>query len=336
MKHSIVVISAMLILGMIACQQPTETKTTEVGAVPQDSITMDGAIAGDLIVDNFVANYKGTINNKYPISLEFIKFTSSVGGSYQYEGKNASLKLKGSMEDTGEIRMSEVNSEGEETGFFEGKMVGEQITGTWYNRKRTKSMPFSLERISIASLQTKSDILSDAMGTYALTSISGNAGANTMFDTYKEKGKWISSSSGIVSSMREGYENKLSEADVELLNNLHIEVDEKLNVHVYAGLIELVNCPFKAGEMEYRVKETDKEKMSLKIAGIIPSNIINDDHLDLVVDDQVDFSGTLKGEFDVVALNNMILSYYPAERRFELDIFYGVCCDGNLLTFKRK
>ena len=107
-------------------------------------------------------------------------------------------------------------------------------------------------------------------------------------------------------------------------------------MHVYAGLIELVNCSFKAGEMAYRVKETDKEKMSLKIAGIIPNNIINENHLDLVVDDQIDFSQTLKGNFDIVASNNLILSYYPAERKFELDLFYGVCCDGNVLTFYKK
>ncbi len=335
MKQTIVMISASMLLILAACSQSAETKTTEAEAAPQDSITMDGAIAGDLIVESFVANYKGTIDNQYPISMEFIKFTNSVGGSYQYDGKTASLRLKGSMEDTGEIRMSELNSEGEETGFFEGKMVGEQITGTWYNRKRTKSMPFSLQRTGIASLQTHADILSDAMGQFQLDYITGNAGANTMFDTYKEKGKWKSSSSGIVSAMREAVENELSQADIDLLNNLHIEVDEKLNVHVYAGLIELVNCPFKAGEMAYRVKETDKEKMNLKIAGIVPNNLINQNHLDLVADDQIDFSSTLKGNFDIIASNNMILSYYPAERRFELDLFYGVCCDGNVLSFKR-
>lgn len=336
MKQTIVIIGASLLYILSACNQNAETKTTGAEAVPQDSITMDGAIAGDLIVESFVTNYKGTIDNQYPISMEFIKFTNNIGGSYHYDGKTASLRLKGYMEDTGELRISELNSEGEETGFFEGKMVGEKITGTWSNRKRTKSMPFSLERTSIASLQSHADILSDAMGIFALTSISGNAGANSMFDTYKENGKWHSESSGIVSSMREGYTNDLTEADRTLLDNLHIEVDEKLNVHVYAGLIELVNCPFKAGEMTYQVNETDKKKMNEKIAAIIPSYIIIDNTLLLLANDHMDFSNTLKGNFDAVAADNMILTYYPAERKFELDIFIGSCCDGNVLTFKRK
>ena len=334
MKHNFSAIIAIVLFSLTACQQPTENKIAE--STKQDSIEIDGAIAGDLIVGNFISNYKGTIDNQYPISLEFIKFANNVGGSYKYEGKTTSLRLKGYMEDTGEIRMSELNAEGEETGFFEGKMVGEKITGTWFNRKRTKSLPFSLERTSVGSLQTKSDILSDAMGTFALSSIAGNAGANTMFDTYKENGKWQSSSSGIVSSMREGYENKLSDADIELLNNLHIEVDDHLNVRLYAGLVELINCPFKTGDLEYRVKETDKKKMNEKIAAIIPSNCINDNHLDLLVDDHMDFSETIKGEFNSVTSDNMILTYYPAERKFELDIFVGSCCDGNILTFKRK
>ena len=85
MKQTIVIISVSMLFILAACQQNPETKTAE--AAPQDSITMDGAIVGNLIIESFVANYKGTIDNQYPITLEFIKFTSSVGGSYQYDGK---------------------------------------------------------------------------------------------------------------------------------------------------------------------------------------------------------------------------------------------------------
>ncbi len=332
MKQISLIAGIILLFTLGSCDQ-SKPENNSSETAQQDSIVMDGVIIGDLITNNFAANYKGTIDNKYAINLEFIKFNAQVGGSYQYDGKNARLELKGNMEDTGEIRIDEYTDKGEVSGHFEGKMVGEKITGTWYNEKRTKSMPFSLEQTSIASLQTKSDILSDAMGTFALTSLSGNMGANAMFDTYKENGKWKSSSSGIVSGMREGYENELTAADIALLDHLHVTVDEQLNVHVFAGLIELVNCPFKAGEMEYRVKETDRKKMNEKIAALSPESIITDNYLILLADDHMDFTGTLKGEFNSVAADNMILLYYPAERKFELDIFEGSCCDGNILSF---
>lgn len=197
-------------------------------------------------------------------------------------------------------------------------------------------MSFSLKRTSIASLQTKTDVLSDAMGQYALTSIAGGIGANGMFDTYLDNGKWQCTSSGIISSQRVVQGIDLTEADIQFLNNLYIEVDDYMNVHVMAGLTELVNSPFKATELDYRVNETDKTKMNEKIAKLSPETIYEDYQLYVIANDHMDFSGTLKGSFDMIASDNMILSYYPAERKFELDIFNKECCNGNILTFEKK
>ena len=333
MKHNFLVLAISSLLLLNSCGQSTAKKEE---SAEQDSVAAEMPEIPELITENFAASFKGTINDQYPITFEINKFNDAVCGSYKYDGKNGSLILKGRMEDTGILYIDEYNTKGEVTGSFEGKLKDEHISGTWYNKKRTKSMPFSLDRTSIASLQTKTDILSDAIGQYGLDFITGGAGANTMFDTYIENGKWHSSSSGIVSSMRESYENELTQKDIDLLNNLHIVVDDHMDVHVYAGLTELINCPFKAGGMEYRINETDKEKMNLKIAALKPETIYDNNDLVLLADDHMDFSQTLQGEFNVVALDNMILSYNPAERKFELDIFNGIGGDGNIISFSRK
>lgn len=322
------------VILLCSCHSLSDTKE-KVSA--QGSEIKEMPVISELITNNFSADYQGTIDEQYAIELELIRFKDQIGGSYKYQGKNNSLILKGQMEDTGEMVMNEYNDHGEITGSFEGKMQGEQINGTWFNKNKTKSMPFSLTRKSIGSLQTKTDILSDAMGQYLLSSISGNAGANTMFDTYKDQhNKWISSESSNTAGQREGSEIKLSERDIQFLNNLQIVVDDYMNVHVYAGLIELIKCPFNPSGMEYRVNETDKSKMNEKIAALSPSDIIHDYHLDLLADDDMDFSETLKGSFNIVASNNMILTYFPLERKFELDIFVGSCCNENILTFSRR
>ena len=317
----------------VSCGQNTDKKeeTTQ-----QDSLAAEMPIIGDLITENFAAGYKGTIDTKYTIELELIKFNDVIGGSYKYEGKNTSLILKGRMEDTGDFTISEYNSEGEITGTFEGKLVGEELNGTWYNKKRTKNMPFSLKRTSIASLQTKTDVLSDAMGQYALTSISGGITETGIFNTYIENNKWKSSSSGIISSQNVVVGIDLEETDIQLLNNIHIEVDDNMNVHVLAGLIELINCPFNASGMDYKVNETDKTKVNEKIAPLSPSTIYIDNQLILLANDHIDLSATLKGNFDVTTSDNIILSYSPAERKFELEIFNKECCNGNILTFEKK
>lgn len=333
-NQKLFLMSLGFIILLCSCHSSADTKEK---SSTQNAETKEMPVVPELITNNFSAEYKGTIDQKYIIELELIRFKDLIGGSYKYEGKNHSLILKGQMEDTGEISMSEYNEQGEITGSFEGKIQGEQFNGTWFNKNKTKGMPFSLTRKSISSLQTKTDILSDAMGQYLLSSISGNAGANTMFDTYKDQhNQWTSTESSNIGGQREGKDIKLTERDIQFLNNLQIVVDEYMNVHVYAGLIELINCPFNPSGMEYRVTETDKKKMNEKIAALSPSDIIQDDHLYLLADDEMDFSETLKGSFNVVAANNMILTYYPTERKFELNIFVGSCCDGNILTFTKR
>lgn len=332
MKKSLILLSFLLPMLLGSCGQ-SSPKTNE--SVKQDSILAEGPVIPELITENFVANYKGNINHQYPINLELIKFNGTIGGSYHYEGKNSSLQLKGSIEDTGELNMSEYNSQGELTGYFEGKLKGEEISGNWHNSKRTKSMPFTLNRTSIASLQNKTDVLSDAMGQYHLTSISGVMGANTMFDTYKEKGSWVSFTSSNIGGVRDGTDIKLNEKDIELLNNLRLVVDDHLTVHVYAGLIELINCPFKADGMTYKLKEKDKSKLMEKMAALKPSSILEGNQYVLLADDQINFSEIISGNFVSVGEDSAILSYNPATRTFELDIFVGSCCDGNILTFTK-
>lgn len=318
-----------------ACNGNSPASDTQQ-TIAADSAQAEMPVIPDLIVGNFVVNYKGTINNKLAISLELIKFEHTIAGSYHYDGKNISLRLSGGMEDTGELRFNETTEEGDVTGCFEGVMRNDSITGTWYNAKRTKSMPFVLVQQSIASLQSKSDVLSDAIGTYSFSYLAGGMGANSMFDTYNQKGKWHCSSSGIVSSMRESTDIDLSDADINLLNNLHIVVDDNRNVHVYAGLVELVNCPYNQTKMDDRIKKTDGTELNEKLSTLSANTIFNENHLILLADNHIDFSNILKGNFDIIATDNLILSYNFLNREFELEIFESTCCNSNILYFRKK
>lgn len=86
----------------------------------------------------------GKIDNKYPVDMNLS--LRARRGTYYYKkyGPDHYLNLSVTrLEDDGGIEIYETTVEGEHTGFFEGNIIGNQITGTYTNCKGVK-MPFRL------------------------------------------------------------------------------------------------------------------------------------------------------------------------------------------------
>jgi uncharacterized protein YeeX (DUF496 family) len=299
-----------------SCGNQTNEQAETTTAINPDSLSDFPSIPDSVVLgalNDFTASYEGSINDKYEITMQLIKVGNSIGGYYSYKNKGTKIWLNGSVLEDGSIDMPEINK-GTVTGVFKGKIANNKFTGTWSKADNSKSMPFNVSQTSIASMQTKADVLSNAMGQYYLRSISGNVGANAMFDTYLENGKWQSVSSSNVGGEREGTTIKLTEKDLELLNNMRSVVDDNMDVHVYAGLIELVKSPYKANGMDYRVNEKEKSKMHERMAGLNSNEIKYDNRYVLVANDKISFTETLKGSFDLVSEDNMILTYLSLQQ----------------------
>ena len=329
------ILAFIFIISFSSCtNNSTETKAIlNPNSLSDLPVIPDSVVLG--VLNDFNASYEGSINDKYEISMQLTKVGNSIGGFYSYKNKKTAIWLNGSITEDGLIDLSEINK-GSVTGVFKGKIVDNKFAGIWSKADNSMSMPFSVVQTSIASMQTKADVLSNAMGQYSLSSISGNVGANTMFDTYLENGKWQSNSSSNVGGEREGTTIKLTEKDIELLNNVRIVVDDKMGVHLFAGLIELVKSPYKAGGMDYCIKQKDKTKMHERIASLSADAFKYENKYVLIADDKINFTETLKGSFDIVSEDNMILTYIPFNNTFELEIFLGECCDSNVLIFTKK
>ncbi len=323
-------LALIFILVLTSCSNNPVTENSDTVLTLADADTLFAE------ENDFTASYEGSIDNKYEISMQLTKTGTNIGGSYSYKSKGIELELFGTIDAAGKIELSEI-SKGAVTGVFTGQIINDTFSGQWSKPDNSSSMPFIALQKSIGSMHTKSDVLSNAMGQYYLSDISGNVGANTMFDTYLEKGKWISESSSNIGGQREGGDVGLNQKDRDLLDNMHIVVDDKMGVHFNAGLIELFHSPFKPNGMDYRVKETDKTKMNEKLAAISADSIRVGEGYILVADDKVSFKEILNaGHFDIVTEDNMILTYFPGRNTFELEIFWGECCDSNVLTFKKK
>ncbi len=322
-------LALVFILALTSCNNTPQENEETVLTLPDADTTFASS-------NDFAASYEGSIDSTYDISMQLVKTGNMISGSYSYKNKGIAIELNGTIDANGKIEMSEL-SKGDITGVFTGEVINGTFSGKWSKPDGSKSMPFVAKLINIASMATKTDVLSNAMGQYYLSSISGNVGANTMFDTYMENGKWKSESSSNIGGDREGGDVGLNQKDRDMLNNMHIVVDDKMGIHFYAGLIELFHSPFKASGMDYRVKQKEKSKMNEKMAALFPDSIKINNAYVLLADDKVSYKEILNsGHFDIVTEDNMILTYLPGSNTFELEIFWGECCDSNVLTFEKR
>jgi hypothetical protein len=177
----------------------------------------------------------------------------------------------------------------------------------------------------------KEEILLSAIGTYNLNSIEGSTGVNTMFATYKEGARWKSNSSENRSGERVTQTIKLTNKDVVLLNDLRMEVNADLSIKFYSGRKLIFDVPFIADGMEYKVGEDSLNYFM----GYSATTTFDGERLILMADDTVELSEFLKGTFDHVSSDHLLLVYSMEDEAFYLDIFKGVCCDMNTLVFMK-
>ncbi|MEM6725211.1 MAG: hypothetical protein AAF598_14320, partial [Bacteroidota bacterium] len=93
-------------------------------------------ITGPLVLDfpgkGGIFRFKGTINKKYPITMDLdISPYGDIYGSYQYDKVGTSIELEGGFNEFGGFSLSE-RVENETTGYFYGSHFDPKtLTGTW-------------------------------------------------------------------------------------------------------------------------------------------------------------------------------------------------------------
>lgn len=241
--------------------------------------------------------------------------------------------LKGTIDPSGNFTMDESEFYGSKkiTGIFSGKIVGASITGEWRVPNSSRKMSF------IAHEPSKKELLQNAAGsTYYLSSISRAWGANSLFDTWKEKGRWKSNGSAISGGMREGWENTLSDNDIKLLDSMYLKVDTNLTVRFFVGDKLMLEVPFNETGMTYDISEAHRNAINFDMGTLSQNTIFKDGKLYLAAIDNINYSETLpESDFLMITSDMALLSYDPSDI-FELSIFISSCCNNNTLTFTKK
>lgn len=99
----------------------------------------------DTINTDFTKTFEGQIENKYDIQMKLISNNGNITGYYFYKNIGDNIEIKGNVDSQGKISISEFDKKGNQTGAFKGEMLNEnKIQGTWSKPNGSNSKPFFL------------------------------------------------------------------------------------------------------------------------------------------------------------------------------------------------
>lgn len=282
----------------------------------------------------FHRTYEGKIAGEYPIVMDLKKSGNVLKGSYQYKGKTGRLDLLGTIDSSGKFTMNEYANMvySKPNAIFSGAMTGGSMSGVWSVPDGSRKLDFEAHITSEVKLKPKKEALQLAVGTYYLESVSGEVGANGMFDIFKINGAWKSTSSAISGGMREGYENTLSSDERSLLSSTRITVDSALTVRLIARDKTLLEIPLNENGMLYKMNKPSLSVLDEVLKKLSPSTTYVEEELYLAALQSVDYSNALPVE---ITSGMLVLSYSPGSGSFLIHIATS-CCDNNRLVFAKS
>jgi hypothetical protein len=94
---------------------------------------------------SFIKTFEGEIGGKYQIMLKIKVDEGNVEGDCFYRSSSEKLKIKGSIDKLRDIILNEYDAEGNQTGVFKGKLIGDsKLSGTWSKADGGKQKDFTL------------------------------------------------------------------------------------------------------------------------------------------------------------------------------------------------
>jgi hypothetical protein len=184
---------------------------------------------------------------------------------------------------------------------------------------------------------SKREILTRAIGTYALDRVSGSGGANAMWDTWRDRGRWQSNVSSLEQARREASDVTLTREDLRRLNSMTVSVDNSLTTRLSVDGKVLLSIPLLEAGMQYEISLSHDSVVEDDLKTLSPATIVQDEYLYLLARDAIDFVPALSGNYlpdDVMDV--VTVRYSVVGKTFEVYVRDGNCCGGTVFTFRRR
>lgn len=108
-------------------------------------------------------HFVGTINGNLPIVMDLIQNGTTYSGAYYYTKYNFPINLKGKVNNKGEIELIATDNEGQKIESIIGTINQNTLTGTWYNKDKTKKLPLSVSEDYSKSIAFKFTSIKDSV-----------------------------------------------------------------------------------------------------------------------------------------------------------------------------
>lgn len=182
----------------------------------------------------------------------------------------------------------------------------------------------------------KQALLIDLQGKHPLSSITGFAGANTMYDYLKKGDTWFAEGSSIHHGRREPFDIELDAEDVLVLEGLQISVQKDLSVDIMVNDTSIISIPFNPDGMRIELSQKPEAYIMGVPDSLGPSTTLINDMLYLATKDEV--KGNILAPIDLVIgiADAYTLAYNVLENQFELTLFFADCCDNAIYLFKNQ
>lgn len=278
--------------------------------------------------------YSGKIAGKYAFTMDLKNIDGKLSGLYRYAGKTDQLYLNGSVDAAGAVKMDELSSS-KISGHFAGTMAGTGLSGTWTSADGGKTLPFAASQTSEVLIGSKKEILAKTIGDYMLTNIEGSGGANGMWETWKQKGKWGANISGISGGMRTATAVALNRNDIRLLDSMTIRVDPEFGVRLLASGKTVMAIPYREQGMQIELSHAASRDID-QLQQLKPDTTVLDEHLYLLAKSGVDYSSAIHGNFEGAVGGVVIVSYAITDDTFGVTFYPDECCGESSFTFARR
>ncbi len=183
-------------------------------------------------------------------------------------------------------------------------------------------------------MNEKQRILEKLVGEHKLISVSGVSGANSMIDFYKEKGKWKISASSNSGGVREGYDPEISREDRAKLETMKIVVAPDLTLTLQCDNKTYFTVPFKKDGMAYFLKKNPKDFILNIPKDLKPSTTVLNNELYLLAKDECTDAEVSYLNLAQVMVDAVLITYNLETKEFNVNLFYGDCCDNSTYTFQ--
>jgi len=144
--------NTLLLILLYACGSNSSAPATEAKIEVQAETT----VIPDTLSSVFFRKYSGNIGD-LPIVIDLARNQEKISGTYYYKNIGVPIALEGDINSDGSFNVKEYGN-GSVTGIFEGVIPAKgNITGFWYNAKKSKSLPLNLIEITEGFAQVAFD-----------------------------------------------------------------------------------------------------------------------------------------------------------------------------------